>query len=395
MASPDITPYSDLTIFDKQPDQIYDDQIEYARSVLPEWTPAAGSVEDAILQAASGVTGELLAALNRVPSSVLEALLKLFGIERITGTPPIASIRVDFIDNQQTVIPAGTRFGWLDNSTTDPQLYVFETEQEYTALAQDSYVVLEAVGILRERYPDLDENTPIRLLSNISYVVSAALETDLNAGQDSETDQAYFTRAISILRSYSDALVLPHQFESYILSQYTNVFRAKAFSRINPGGTDENVSNTPTRTNGRLTVYACGLNGASLSTQAASAIVEDVNAKCIAGLIVNIVPPYLVPINVATDVVIKSGFNGNEVASAVTAKLQEILSPNTWNWDTTIFYNELIVAIDSVSGVERVADLTISAPSGASVIAGTSNLRFDKYGSLPSAGSVNVTVQLQ
>jgi hypothetical protein len=392
MASPDITPYSDLTVFDKQPDEIYDDQVAYGRIVLPEWTPVAGSVEDALLQAASGVTGELLAAINRVPSSILEALLKLFGIERSTGSPPVAQIHVDFIDDQNRKVPAGTRFGWLDTSTTNPQLYVFETQEEFTASQQDSMVVVEAVGTLREKYPELDEGTPIRLLSNVSYVVRAFLEEDLDSGQDPETDQNYFTRAIAILKSYSAALVLPHQFETYVISEYTNVFRAKAFTRLDPTNPDnEIISENFSGTNGHLTVYACGVNGASLSSQSASAVVEDINSKSVGGLIVHVEPPHLVPIGVYVVLVVNPGFNGSNVLGAVEGRISSFLSPNSWDWGDVIFYNDIVAIIEGVPGVDRVDELVIySEDDGATTLPGSLNLGFTRYGSLPIA-TVSVT----
>ena len=390
MASPDITPYSDLTVFDKQPDEIYDDQIEYARVVIPEWTPVAGSVEDAVLQAAAGVTGELLGAINRVPSSVLEALLQLFEIERSTGSPPVANIHVDFIDDQDRKVPAGTRFGWLDTSTTNPQLYVFETQEEFIAAPQTTYVVVEAVGILRERYPDLDEQTSIRLLSNISYITRAYLEDDLNPGEDAESDQAYFTRAMAILKSHSSALVLPHQFETYIISEYTDVYRAKAFSRLNPANGDYIAETLPESGNGHLTIYACGVNGASLSTQAASAIVEDVNDKCVGGLIIHVEPPHLVDIDVYAVVFVKPAFNGTVVLNAIENRLLEFLSANTWDWGDAIFYNDIVAVIEGVTGVDRLDELVIGADNdGATTIPGTLNLGFARYGSLPVP---NITV---
>lgn len=390
MASPDITPYSDLTVFDKQPDEIYDDQIEYARVVLPEWTPVAGSAEDAILQAAAGVTGELLGAINRVPSSVLEALLKLFEIERSVGVPPVATIHVDFIDDQERKIPAGTRFGWLDTSTTNPQLYVFETLQEYVALPQATFVEVDAVGILRERYPDLDEETPIRLLSNISYVTRAYLAMDLDPGQDPESDQDYFTRAVAILKSHSSALVLPHQFETYIISEFRNVYRAKAFSRLNPDNGDYIAETFPDSGNGHLTVYACGVNGASLSTESASAIVEDLNDKCVGGLIIHIEPPHLVEIEIYAVIFVKPSFNGTLVLNAVENKLMEFLSPNTWDWGDAVFYNDIVAIIEGVAGVDRVDELVIGADNdGATTLPGTLNLGFARYGSLPVP---NITV---
>ena len=379
MASPDITPYVDLTVYDQQPTEIYDAAVDYARVVLPEWQPVNGSIEDAILQSAAGVTGELLAALNRVPSSVLEALLQLFGITRLTGEAPTVQVRITLIDDLGHTIPNGTRFGYLDTSDTDSVLYVFETTADITVNAPDTYVDTDVVGILLEEYPALDTGQELRLLSGLSFVESIELLEDLTVGSTGETDSEYFTRAMAVLNSYSSALVLPDQFESYVLSNYSNVYRAKAYNLLDPA---DNTIATFTESPGYITVYACGLDGASLSVSSASAIVEDVTSKCTGGLIVNVEAPTLAPITVTTTVLLASGYTAATVVTAVEDALAGYIGPNSWQWGDVIYYNEVISLIDQVAGVDRVVSLSLAAGDANSALNGN-DLEFVKYGSLP------------
>lgn len=378
MASPDIKPYVDLTIYDQQPAEIYDAALDYGRVTIPEWTPQAGTVEDAILQAAAGVSGELLAALNRVPSSVLEALLQLFGITRLTGTAPTVDIRITFIDDLGHTVPAGTRFGYLDNNGGNSVLYVFETTTEAEAVSPSTYVDVEVSGILLEEYPFLESGTELRLLSGISYIENVELLADLTVGSLGETDSEYFTRAIATLNSYTSALVLPDQYESYLLTNYSTVYRAKAYSLLDP--TNNNATVEPSDA-GHLTVYACGIDGASLSTTAASAIVDDLTAKSVGGLIIDVEPPTLIPITVEATYVLKTGYSASDVTTAVGAALNNYLSVNSWPWKTTIYYYEIISVIDQVSGVERVETLTLTGGAGTTVSG--NNIDFNTYGCLP------------
>ena len=384
MPSPDITPYVDLTIYDQQPDELYDAALDYARVAIPEWTPRAGTIEDALLQAAAGVSGELLAALNRVPSSVFEALLKLFGIERQTGTAATAEVRINLIDDLGHTIPAGTRFGWLDPNETEQTLYVFETTELITVAAPDDYVDVTLSGILLQQYPNLETGTVLRLLSGISFIEDAELLQDLEIGSIGETDAEYFTRAAAALNSYTQSLVLPDQFESYVLSNYSNVYRAKAYNLLDPA--DPEIA-TFAETPGYLTIYASGVDGASLTTESASAIVEDLQSKSVGGLVINVDPPTLVNINVTATVLVKVGYVGTTVVSNTETAISEYLGPNSWSWGETIYYNEMVALLDRVDGVERVVSLSLGVPSGGATVDGD-DINFTNFGSLPVATSL-------
>lgn len=381
MASPDISSFVDPTIYDVQPADVYDASVEYARAALPEWTPTPGSIEDALLQSAAGVSGELLGALNRTTSSITEALLKLFGIERLSGTKPTATLRVRLSDELGHTLRKGTRFGWLDTSGTDPILYAFESTQDVTAVRLQDEIEVPVEGILNERYPLLEEGTPIRLLSGVSWIETVVLDDDLDPGLDPETDEQYFTRAIGKLASFTEALVLPHQFDQHLLATYRDVFRSKAFSRLDP--TNDLIAETLPK-NGYLTIYACGLGGASLTPEKTAAMEADLTQRAVAGLEINILPPHLVPIEVATTIICRAGFNATTVTREVKATLERYLTPDFWLWGDTIYYNEVVSLINSVTGVARVEDLSLyCGVDGATEPVGTFDLGFARYGSLP------------
>jgi hypothetical protein len=396
MPSPDITPYVDLTVYDVQPATAYDISVDYARAAVPGWTPLVGSIEDAILQAAAGVSGELLGAINRVPSSIFEALLQLFGVERLTGSAATGRVRMELLDRFVHTIPAGTRVGWRDTTTTDPLLYVLETVEDVTSVEGAGEVTVGVRGILNEQYPDLQAGTVLRMVSGVSFVNRVTLLQDLNPGTDVESDADYFTRATGLLRSYTSALVLPQQFESYVAATYNEVYRAKAFSRLNP---DYDLIGESLPEDGRLTIYACGLNGASLGVETTAAIVDDLTERAVAGLVIEIVPPQIVPLTVDVVVTVQPSYAATMVVNSVTTALEQHLTPNYWSWGDAIYYNELVSLIDAVPGVARVDALaygTVSTDDGGNLLAtapvDTLDLAFTHYGSLPDA-EVRVTAR--
>lgn len=388
MASPDISEYLDLTVYDKQPAELYDDAIEYARSALPEWDPATGSVEDAIVQAMALLTAELIGAINRVPAGIFEAVLKLFDVTRQSGTKPTATATFEMIDDLGYTIPADTRIGYVDS--TDPDsivLYTFDTDSELVITPGNTTGTVAITGVSSIEYPELAGATSLRLLTPISTVDSVILATALAIGADPETDSEYFTRATAKLASYSTALVLTDQFSQYILSTYPAVYRCKGYSRLNPLNNDWNDA----LEDGYLTIYACGTGGASLSVEDTTAIEEDVTNRAVAGLVITIDPPSIVGITVDVTVTLTSGYSQTNVIDAVEAALNEYLHPDFWEWEDTIHYNEVIALVSNVAGVGRVVDLTLGSTGGTQVV-DVVDLQFLKYGALPLV-TPTVTVQ--
>lgn len=232
MASPDISRYVDLTIYDLQPEQIYDAAVQYAQTALPEWTPISGSVEDALLQAAALMSGEVIGAINRLPAGVTEGLLRLYGIERNSGTAPSVTVDIELVDDAGHVIPVGTRFGYLDSDAADPILYVFESTQQVTVAVGDTTATVPVVGILLEDYPFLLEGAELQLLSAVSFIDTVTLSQTIDPGQDPETDTEFLNRAATTFGQLSEAIVLPAQFARHALVNYANIRRANAYSRL-------------------------------------------------------------------------------------------------------------------------------------------------------------------
>lgn len=231
MPSPDVSNYVDLTVYDLQPAEIYDLAVDYAQTALPEWNPVTGSIEDALLQASSNMTGQLLGAINRLPAGAIEGLLALFGVTRNSGTAASGTAVITFIDDTGYTLAAGTRFGYLDTSASDSVLYIFETTETVSVNLGVTQISIPIQGISLSRYPSLPDGTSLQLLSAVSYVDSAVLTGDLNPGGTAETDADYLNRGATVFGYLSETLVLPSQFERYVLSTYSEAYRAKGFSR--------------------------------------------------------------------------------------------------------------------------------------------------------------------
>ena len=130
MASPDITPYVDLTIYDPESQTIFLDSLEYALYALPEFAPREGSIELVLLQAMALQVREAALAINRVPGAVTEVLLKLLDVERQTGTKATGYAKFTGVSTTSFTVPVGTRLYYLENTNMAP--LVLETTSALT-----------------------------------------------------------------------------------------------------------------------------------------------------------------------------------------------------------------------------------------------------------------------
>lgn len=232
MASPDARSYIDLTVYDMQPVDIYDAAIEYARTTLPEWTPITGSIEDAILQSASYMTGQLLGAINRLPSGNIEGLLRLFGIERNSGTSASGVAQINFVNSNGYTVPAGTRCGYSVNEGDQTTLYIFQTTENVSVPIGSTSASVALEGITLTEYPDIPAGTTLQLLSAVASINSITLTQDLTVGSNAESTTEFLSRGINKFASLSEALVTPSQFTAYITDTYTSAYRVLATSRL-------------------------------------------------------------------------------------------------------------------------------------------------------------------
>lgn len=232
MASPDARSYIDLTVNDLQPIDIYDAAIEYARTSLPDWTPVTGSIEDTIVQAASEMTGRLLGAINRLPSGNIEGLLRLFQIERNSGTSPSASVEIQFVNDDGATVPTGTRFGYSQYNGDTTSLYIFETTDDVLVAPGSSSVNAALRGVTLARYPAIPAGTSLQLLSAVSSIDSVQLLSDLVVGADAESTAEFLNRGINKFASLSEALTTPSQFTAHLTDTYTNSYRVTTTSRL-------------------------------------------------------------------------------------------------------------------------------------------------------------------
>ena len=228
MASPDFSNYIDLTVNDKQPDEIYNDAIDYAKIALPEFSPRSGTVEDAVLQSTAYMAGVTSGAINRLPNGLMEGIMRLIGVVRKEAT--FGSVDIEFtLSGDGLTVPAETIVYF---QTTDGDItvqYPFILSADTTAVSSESTVTATLTSQIGGILPTIDIGTILSLSQANTVVLSAATASTVTQGARAETEAEYFDRATTYLESLSSCLATAKQVENYILANYSEVYRCKVY----------------------------------------------------------------------------------------------------------------------------------------------------------------------
>lgn len=229
MPSPDFSEYIDLTINDLQPEDVYNGAVEYARTALPEFDPRAGTVEDALLQAMSYVSGEVMGAINRLPNGLMEGILRLMGFARSEDTFATGAVIFTSIDDTGLSIPAGTQVSFTEITATGSIQHIFETtESAQISLGSTTSSAVPMVAIDTGEKPAIADGDGMIILTASNKLLSAAFSGSLTQGAVGESDSDYFQRGVRYLQSLSSALATPAQIAAYVLTNYLEAYRANA-----------------------------------------------------------------------------------------------------------------------------------------------------------------------
>lgn len=136
MPSPDVREFVDLTLYDLESQSVYLSALDYIRVAMPEFRPVEGSIETVLMQAVAVEVAEIVRSINRLPGGVVQALLKLFEVERLDGVSPYATIRINGSTSTSYTVPVGTRFFYQSQLEATP--LVLETNLSVVLTHQKS-----------------------------------------------------------------------------------------------------------------------------------------------------------------------------------------------------------------------------------------------------------------
>lgn len=355
MADPDISEYVDLRVYDKDPTDILKSSIEEMQSLMPEWTAREDNTEVMLLQAIAVAVSESVYAINRLPSSILVGLLKLYGIERDGGYFAEVDVQFNVNNSMGYTIPRGYRLS-LPQQQGFGSL-VFETVNGL-AIPQGSNVgVVQARAVtVGDQANGVPAGTPLEVLETGGYFIdSVNTATEITNGRDEEDDKDWFDRGVQRFGRLTDTLVVPRHFELAAMER-PEVTRARALDNYNADAGSGVVGDHP----GHLTLALYGDSSALNAATKAGVIASFIERK-LAALILHTVDPVVTEVPVNITVKPNSGYPDTRVVDAVEYALRQWLNTDTWPWKGTVYVNELIGVVSELPEVDYVTLLT--APS--------------------------------
>lgn len=375
MASPDATPYIDLILRDLDPQDLVDMAVQTLQSRLPEWQPREGNQEMLIFEAVAVQIAELIYAINRLPSSVVQVLLKLNNVEYDPGQQPEAIVRFILNTSDAVTVPAGTsvRLDLLNDQ--DP--VVFTTPVEITSIAGNTNVLIPMIG---DRYTSeangYPAGTELILNDSLVFVESVELAGPVQNGRDEETDDDYFTRGTQLFSRLTNTLVLPSQFTAFALEE---VYVNRAFTVDNYDA--DTPSTAPGSATGHITVYVYG-DGTFVSAENKDLLLQNMKDSATGNLAIHVEDPAIIPVDVEAEIYVEPGYDSSDVVQNVRNALFNYLSPETWNWQTFVRRNDIISLITNTEGVDFLNTLSVPA----------ADLDLAAIGVLADAGTFTITV---
>lgn len=352
MPSPDLSSYSDLVLYDADPQDLVLGALDAIPTYLDGYNPQEGDPDLELLGSLAVVCAPLIYAVNRVPNGVVEVLARLFGVVRSDGVPATGVVMFTVVASPTGVeIPAGTVVS-LD--LKDGTALLWTTDVAVVAAANattvNASVTASAVGTIGN---NVGAGVTVAVNSPVTAVNSARFAAITGGGIDPESDSVWLGRFVNRVARLTSTLILPGHFTAAALDNPL-VFRATTVDNW------DGTAATPGTVPGAVTVAVAGTGGIALLVQQRTQLQQTLQAATRADLQVYVVSPTVTQVPVAYTVHLLPTADQSTVRAAVAAALDTYLSPDTWLWGQTVRANELIPIIDAIDGVDYVASVTVN-----------------------------------
>lgn len=358
MADLDLAGYLELYVLeDLDAQDVVDRALELAVTRLPGWEPREGNTEVVAVEALALEVSELVFRLNRLPAAIVEALLRLFGLDRDPGTPPVGEVRFVVSDADGHVVPAGTTV--LLELASGEEPVELTTDRDLVVPAGDLEATVEVTGTeATGRANGVDAGTPVTVADAVPFVERAELAVDLSGGAPIEDGPAFLDRGARRLQRLVTTLVLPEHFTSAALED-PRVGRATTVDLYDPAQAGD-----PGDHAGHVTVVVADEAGTSLDPAARDELDAALELQAQANLAVHVADPDTATIDVEVTVVRRRGYDPAAVEAAIGETVAAYLDPAAWPWDTVVRRFELVALVDQVAGVDYVVEVRLAAGGG-------------------------------
>jgi hypothetical protein len=370
--------YVDLTLYDRNPKEVYLDALTDLQTKLPDWVPREGNTEVLLLQTLALEISELIFVINRLPSGIVEIVLKMMGLTRDPGAQPQVTALFTVVNGNGYTIPAGTALR-LDLVNGLPPITFLTTVDLIIPPGSTTGTVLCTAILYTADANGIAIGTALDLIDTISYVQDVETASLVYGGINPEDGKTFLDRGVNRLARLSSTLVLPSHFVAYA-EEFVEITKAFAIDNYDASADidgDGPVGDDP----GHISVAVYGTEG-FLSTDFKNDLENEMEAQSLANLIVHVIDPTITEIDVDVQVKRLPTYSVEEVVANVTTAVQNYINAQNWDWSDTLRRNSLISVIDLAEGVDYVDTLTTPA----------ANVTLDGVACLVTLGDLNVVV---
>ena len=341
--------------------------------MLPEWDPRQGTVEMALIDSLSVLTGLQVAAIEVMQDNIVEQLVGLRGITRDQGIPAHGRVRFTVTGSAPVQeIPAGTMLRYTVPSTGESfDLVTVDSVAIITSEQLTGDVSVEATEV-----GDTPNGTPVGItldvVDSLPFVESAVIAETLTGGAGVESDESFRSRASAGLSRFTaTALTLPEHFQSEALTR-PGVGRALVLNNTTPGSS--------TSTPGHVTVAVADPAGEPLAPSLVTDLSDHLTGMALASLTIHVAGPSYTSVDVQATVTAAPGVAPEVVQVAVQEAVARYLNPAVWDWSPVVGQYALAAVVGAAPGVRSV--VTVPGP-----------ISLPGLAPLPRVGTVTVTVQ--
>jgi hypothetical protein len=338
------------------PDDILAAAVSFLQARFPNWKPADGNLDYAILQTISTEAAQL----RELASSVPDAIFRIFGagliaLPPLNATPATVATTWTMVDSAGYTIPAGTLVGIAPPSGN--QLVAFQVANSVIVLPGTNVTGIGAVQLIAliDGAAGSGIGTAggtVQLIDALAFVASITQVAPTAGGIDAEDDPTYFIRLKSQLAMMSPRLIVPNDFAIAAKSQ--GAFRALAIDGYNP--VDSSSGNAK-----MIAIAGLDLTGAPISAALKTTIAAYVNTLREVNFIVNMIDATINSIDVTYTAVALPGYDHTLLLNSINSALKSLLSSATWATDpsirdssaSTTWINKTVLRFQDVSAVIR------------------------------------------
>lgn len=436
----DFSPYISLTPANLEPADIYQNSIDVALQVLPEFNLRRGTLEDAMFQASVYMNALNIATINSLPSRLMEGFANLVGYTRFEGTRSTVTLTVTAFDTSGGIVPKGTifahRYTEPDGTVTE---YTYETIEEvdlapawsstttyaigdyitysgYTYIAllgsntnqnpvsattywdqlgsgdNPPFASIDVVSKIIGYTPLISDNTELTCITTNNVIDTAFAENDFAVGLNGDTDSEYLSGVRTHIQSLSDSVATSTQMQSSILVNFREAQICKVYDLTNSTTLSVSAAEAP----GYLTAFVYGKERVLTSAERTS-IDTFVTNRSVPGLEIGVLDFDFAPFTIAISLTYQSSLDSTDVTDLVKQSIVNALSYVNFPLYRTNITSNFIASIvyQSGSGVINVTSCTMDhngTKFSESTSPGQTTLTFVNKGVLPLVTTTDITI---